>query len=431
MSLLADIAFPGQVGFSSPMPHLTRRTALIASAAAAAASAAHPLRAQVGSSFDTIVVGAGVFGAWTAEALRRRGERVLLVDAWAPAHARASSGGESRMTRGAYGSDAVYTRMAWESLPDWRSLSAAAGLPIFHETGVLFFFPRADAYVQGSLDVHRRMGLPTEALDAAELRRRFPQIDFAGVEVGLYEPSFGALMARRAVETLVARFVAAGGSYLRAAIAPPVGAGPLQEVVTGSGERLAAGRFVFACGPWLPKLFPGLLGNRIFPTRQEVFFFAPPAGERRFSPGQLPGWADFNGGDIYYGFPDLEGRGFKIAHDAHGPAIDPDRGDRTPSAPGLADVRAFMARRFPTLAQAPLSEARVCQYENSSNGDLLIDLHPDRPNLLLVGAGSGHGFKHGPAVGRYAADRLLGMLKSVEPRFSLASKGTAQARDVH
>ena len=155
------------------------------------------------------------------------------------------------------------------------------------------------------------------------------------------------------------------------------------------------------------------------------------AGETRFEPGALPGWADFNSGDIYYGFPNLEGRGFKIAHDAHGPAIDPDRGDRTPSAPALADVRAFMARRFPALSNAPLSEARVCQYENSSNGDLLIDLHPGRPNLLLVGAGSGHGFKHGPAVGRYAADRLLGRLTSIESRFSLASKGTAQARDVH
>jgi sarcosine oxidase len=405
---------------------ITRRTAL-----AGAAFAAAPLRAQGRSAFDTIVVGAGVFGAWSAEALRRRGQRVLLLDAWAPAHARASSGGESRMTRGAYGADAVYTRMAWESLADWRALSADAGLPIFHEAGVLFFFPRLDPYVRDSLTVHRQLGLPTQALDAGELRRRFPQIDFAGVEIGLYEPRFGALMARRAVETLVVRFVAAGGSYRRAAVAPPGGSGPLREVVTQDGGRLTADRFVFACGPWLPKLFPDLLGRRIFPTRQEVFFFAPPTGDDRFAPGRLPGWADFNGGDIYYGFPDLEGRGFKIAHDAHGPAIDPDLGDRTPSAAALAGVRAFMARRFPALAGAPLSEARVCQYENSSNGDLLIDLHPDRPNLLLVGAGSGHGFKHGPAVGRYAADRLLGKLPTPEPRFGLASKGEVQARGVH
>jgi glycine/D-amino acid oxidase-like deaminating enzyme len=90
-----------------------------------------------------------------------------------------------------------------------------------------------------------------------------------------------------------------------------------------------------------------------------------------------------------------------------------------------------MERRFPGLRGAPLNEARVCQYENSANGDLLIDRHPDRPNVVLVGAGSGHGFKHGPAVGAYAAKLVTGALARPEPRFSLASKGERQARAVH
>ncbi len=162
-----------------------------------------------------------------------------------------------------------------------------------------------------------------------------------------------------------------------------------------------------------------------------MFFFAPERGDDRFEPQRLPGWADFNDGDIYYGMPDLEGRGFKIAHDQHGPRFDPDSGDRQPSAAGLAEIRGYMARRFPALASRPLVESRVCQYENSSNGDLLIDRHPRWPNALLVGAGSGHGFKHGPAVGRYAAELLTGRLAKVEPRFSLASKGDVQHREVH
>jgi sarcosine oxidase len=188
---------------------------------------------------------------------------------------------------------------------------------------------------------------------------------------------------------------------------------------------------VFACGPWLPKVFPRLLGPRIFPTRQEVFFFAPPAGDARFTLGALPGWADFNNGDIFYGMPDLESRGFKIAHDKHGPPIDPDRGDRVASPGALAEVRAYLSKRFPALANAPLNEERVCQYENSSNGDLLIDRHPTASNVLLVGAGSGHGFKHGPEVGRYAAELLTGRLKVVEPRFNLATKAERQNRAVH
>ena len=189
-------------------------------------------------------------------------------------------------------------------------------------------------------------------------------------------------------------------------------------------------RFVFAAGPWLPKLFPEVIASRIFPTRQEVFFFAPPPGDRRFMPGAMPGWADFNGGDVYYGFPDLEGRGVKFAHDAHGPVVDPDTQSREPSAAALADIVAFRDRRFPLLRGAPLTEARVCQYENSSNGDFLIDLHPAHANVLLVGGGSGHGFKHGPEVGRYAARRLFGSV-SPEPRFSLATKASSQKREVH
>lgn len=383
------------------------------------------------NTWDAIVVGAGVLGAWTAWHLRRKGQRVLLLDAWGPAHARASSGGESRMTRTAYGLDEIYTRMAWDSLEDWRWLSARSGLPVFHRLGVVFFFQRLEPYVTQTLEVHRRLKLPTEALDRAALARRYPQVVWDGVEIGLYEPELGALMARRAVQTLVAEFVRAGGEYQAAAVLPPPSSKRLDSIVCADGRKHAATRFVFACGPWLPKLFPQLLGSRIFPTRQEVFFFAPEAGDQRFSPGHLPGWADFNQGDIYYGFPDLEGRGFKIAHDKHGPPMDPDLGDRTPSPEGIADVRQFMQRRFPALAARPLSEARVCQYENSSNGDLLIDRHPDWDNAWLVGAGSGHSFKHGPAVGRLAAELLTGERASIEPRFSLATKAAVQDRAVH
>jgi glycine/D-amino acid oxidase-like deaminating enzyme len=161
-----------------------------------------------------------------------------------------------------------------------------------------------------------------------------------------------------------------------------------------------------------------------------VFFFAPPAGDRRFLPGAMPGWADFNGGDIFYGFPDLEGRGVKFAHDAHGIEVDPDAQDRQPTEAALAEIITFRDRRFPLLKGAPLTEARVCQYENSSNGDFLIDFHPRYGNVLLVGGGSGHGFKHGPEVGRYAANRLLGSV-AAEPRFSLASKAATHSREVH
>lgn len=377
------------------------------------------------------VVGAGTFGAWTAHHLLKAGHEVTLIDAFGPAHSRASSGGESRLIRAAYGSDAIYTQMSMDSLPQWQSLSANAGLPIFIPNGILFFFPTEEPYARDTLAVHRELGLPTEILSAAKLSARFPMFDFDGIELGLFEPTFGALMARRAIQTLVEQFVRSGGSYVSGAVAPPdASIGDLRQLELSSGDTVAADLFVFAAGPWLPKLFPDVIGARIRVTRQEVFYFAPPAGDHRFSPAALPGWADFNQGDMFYGFPDLESRGVKFAHDIHGPVVDPDTHDRRAGEAELAEVVAYRDRRFPALRGAPLTGAEVCQYENSSNGDFLIDFHPQLSNVLLVGGGSGHGFKHGPEVGRYAAARLSDSIEP-EPRFSLATKSETHRREVH
>jgi len=377
-----------------------------------------------------IVVGAGVFGSWTAHHLQNAGHRVTLVDAWGASHSRASSGGESRLTRAGYGRDAIYTRFAHDSLPQWRALSAISGLPILIPCGVVFFSEREDDYFRGSIAVHKELGFSIERMSGADLQRAFPMIDFAGIEVGLHEPRFGALMARRSVQTLVERFVKAGGEYRRGAALPVEGSGKLEAVKLQSGESLKADRFVFALGPWLPKIFPDILGRKIFATRQEVFYFATPPGDRRYLPDVMPGWADFNAGDIFYGFPDIENRGVKFAHDQHGELIDPDTQDRRITKAALDEVIAFRDRRFPALRGAQLTGSEVCQYENSSNGDFLIDVHPQLENVLLLGGGSGHGFKHGPEVGRYAARRLFSSA-NLEPRFSLATKGETQHREVH
>jgi sarcosine oxidase len=320
--------------------------------------------------------------------------------------------------------------MAFDSLAEWKGLGDRSGLAIFVPHGVLFFTAFPDDYFRQTLEVHRRLNLATEELGRAEMLRRFPMIDFSDVELGIYEPEFGALMAQRAVQALVAQFVAARGKYcqLHAEISPQEGA--LKSLSLSDGSRLEADTFVIAAGPWLGKIFPELLAERIVPTRQEIFYFAPPTGDARFQPSAMPGWADFNGGDFFYGFPDIEARGVKFAHDVHGPVVDPDTQSREPSDAALAAVIAFRDRRFPSLRGSPLVGAEVCQYENSSNGDFLIDFHPAMPNVLLVGGGSGHGFKHGPEVGRYAAARLLGAA-AIEPRFSLPSKGVSRQREVH
>ncbi|HYA98147.1 MAG TPA: N-methyl-L-tryptophan oxidase [Methylomirabilota bacterium] len=378
--------------------------------------------------YDVAVVGAGVFGAWTAWHLARAGRRVVLLDQYGPANARASSGGESRIIRAGYGPDELYTRFALRSLALWKEFFARTGQALFVHTGVLWLARDADNYARQTTETLARAGAPCEKLDQTGLAKRFPQFDLQGVDWGFLEPDAGVLLARRAVEAVLADAVRGGAAYQVAGVRTPAARGKLASVETCGGERISAGTFVFACGPWLGKVFPGVLGERIFPSRQEVFFFGAPPGERRFAPPAMPAWIYL--GDEVYGLPDLEGRGFKIAFDRHGEAVDPDTQSRIVSAEMAKRVTAYVARRFPALREAPIVETRVCQYENTSSGDFLVDRHPEMENVWLVGGGSGHGFKHGPAVGEYVAARLAGSAPE-EPRFSLASKKTVQKRAVY
>jgi len=400
--------------------------------------------------FDVAVVGAGVFGSWTAHQLNLAGAQVVLVDAYGAGNSRASSGGESRVLRMGYGPDEIYTRMAQRSRTLWLKLSDQINNPaspasprLFQPTGVLWLAHGNDPYCEATLETFERCQISYSRLDRDELAHRFPQLETGSVNWAIFEPDSGVLMARQAVQAVVALAQTAGVTYLSDAVSAPDGSlgGPshqasalsggalnLKSLDTVSGNKLCARQFVFACGPWLPKLFPSLLAELIHVTRQEVFFFGVPPHDDRFSPERMPAWIDFN--DLVYGIPNLDNRGFKIAIDAHGPPFDPDTGERIVSSESVSAVRACLAQRMPALADAPVTETRVCQYENTSNGDFLIDRHPAFENVWLVGGGSGHGFKHGPAVGEYVAALISGN-PTVEPRFTLATKEKVQHRKVY
>ena len=415
----------------------TRRQFVKAAAAGALGGTLVPVRARAqapavtaGRSYDVAVIGAGVFGAWTAHHLRQAGRSVALVDAYGPASARASSGGHTRVIRMGYGDQEIYTRWSMRSLGLWKSLFERMGRPwLFQPAGVLWMARGEDPLTTSTLATLQRLDVRHERLGRADLDRRWPQIDFGPTTWAIHEPESGLLFAYRAVQAVVEAATAAGVEYVQERVGPPpAGQGPLAAVTTASSRAVVAGTYVFACGPWLPKLFPDLLGERIFPTRQEVFYFGPAPGDPRFRPPAMPVWVDF--AEEIYGLPDVEGRGFKASLDRHGPSFDPDTGERALTPQTLATVREFVGRRFPALKDAPLLSGEVCQYENTSNGDFLIDRHPERDNVWLVGGGSGHGFKHGPALGEYVAARVLEGGK-VDDRFSLATKAKVQKRAVY
>jgi glycine/D-amino acid oxidase-like deaminating enzyme len=352
---------------------------------------------------------------------------VALIDAYGAANSRASSGDESRIMRMGYGADEIYTRSAQHALRRWLELSDRSGEQLFYETGVLWLAHYDDPYPLQTVETLGALAVPFEKLTMAEVMRRYPQFALEGISWAAIEPHSGVLAARRAVQAVVREAIRIGVEYSEEMIQPPAGQAKLDQVVKSNGQRVGAAAFVFACGPWLPKIFPELLGELIQPTRQEVFYFDTPGA--RFQPPGFPTWIDFK--EEVYGLPALAGRGIKIAIDRHGPPFDPDTGDRAPTSEGLAEVRLRLARRLPALKDAPVQEARVCQYENTSRGDFLIDRHPEFENVWLVGGGSGHGFKHGPTVGEYVARRIDGSNEGIERRFSLGSKSGEYRRSVY
>jgi sarcosine oxidase len=375
-----------------------------------------------------VVVGAGVFGAWSALRLARDGWHVTLVDAYGPANGRASSSDHSRVIRAGYGALEIYTRWATDALADWQWLAKKSGQRLVEECGALFLGEPGSPYLAETAATLTACGVTHERLDAAAVASRYPQLGVIGLGDAVYEARGGVLRARHAVSAAVAVAQSYGTTYRQAFVAPLDESTTAPVVRLADGETLTADHYVFACGPWLPRVLPAAVGARIRPTRQEVLYLGVPAGDARFGIERLPVWIDFASG--LYGIPDVDAQGFKVGIDRHGPAIDPDAADRLVGEDAVVAARTFFARRFPALAEAPFVDGRVCQYENTSSGDFLIDRHPQWPNVWIAGGGSGHGFKHGPAVGKHVTDLLDGRAE-VEPRFALSGKSVEASRAVY
>ena len=209
--------------------------------------------------FDVAVIGAGVFGAWTAWHLAKRRQRVVLIDAYGAANARASSGGETRIIRMGYGADELYTLWAQKSLEQWKRFFEAAKAPLFHETGVLWLGGEDDSQLQRTSTTLRHCKVPFDKYDRSTLESRYPQVSFEGVTTGIFEPHSGVLMARRAVAALVEEALRLGVQYCGAQILKPTGSGRLEQIATSQGEKISAEHFIFACGAWLGKVFPEIL----------------------------------------------------------------------------------------------------------------------------------------------------------------------------
>ena len=276
--------------------------------AASAGRAATPPRSAV---TDVVVIGGGAFGVWTALTLREMGHQVTLLDAYGPGSSRATSGDETRQIRVGYGDREGYARMAHRAMDAWTAREAEFGVPLLVRTGRLEIAPTWTPALRATQAMLARFGVATEAFTVDELRRRYPQMGFDGIGVGLLEPGAGVVRAKQAILAAAAAFARKGGTVVVQRAEPGrAEGGRLVDVALADGSRLAAQQFVFACGPWLPKVFPDLLGRRIRVPKRDVLYFGVPAGDTRFAPPALPNFSE----STYYGFPSINGRGEGLSH---------------------------------------------------------------------------------------------------------------------
>jgi glycine/D-amino acid oxidase-like deaminating enzyme len=382
----------------------TTATAVIAEAAQAQPSPA--IRAGLP---DIVVVGAGAFGGWTALTLRERGHRVTLLDAYGAGNPRASSGDESRHLRAGYDDREIYSDWAFRAMALWKEREKEFGRSLMYPAPRLQMAGTLTKGLAAQKAIFDKLGIPYEILQQDELRRRYPQINFDDVGFAFAETpaSSAVLRARDSMIAVAEMFARKGGEFRIAEALPGAASGRrLNALELGQGDSISAQVYVFACGPWLPRIFPALLGRKIASYRRELYYWGVPAGDTRFNWPNLPTWSDDVLGN--YGFPNID-RGVKIAPPQAGLFLqDPDEDERVPSAYLMRRARKWVAKRFPALADMPIVESRICQVEESANGDFMIDRHPDYDNVWIVGGGSGHGFKHGPYLGRYVADRVTG-----------------------
>ena len=212
------------------------------------------------------------------------------------------------------------------------------------------------------------------------------------------------------------QFMKLGSDYVENCVKPPECAhGELREIKMDDGTTIQADYYIFCCGPWMRTVFPDVIGGLVQPTRQEVFFFDTPP---EFMSGHMPMWGHFGDG-FRYGIPGSTFHGFKFADDNRGRSFDPETGDRNPSSAGMEAARKYVSLRFPGLKNADIIDTRVCQYENTPDEHFIIDRHPEAENGWLLGGGSGHGFKMGPALGEVMAD-LVTAKKPINPFFALS-----------
>lgn len=369
--------------------------------------------------YDVIVLGLGAMGAATTLQLARRGVRVLGIDQYAPPHAMGSSHGDTRITRLAIGEGAHYSPLAMRSHEIWRGLEAETGAELMTRTGMLLVSSsatRASVHVphffRNTVEAAVEHDIAHELLDAAEIRRRFPQFAVADDEVGYFEPEAGFLRPEACIATQLQLAGQAGAVLRTNTEVDAIDWGPDGVMVRSRTETFAADRLVMAMGAWAPDMLPPPHRDLFTVRRQVLHWFEIARNPEMFAPGRCPVfiWELPVEDRVIYGFPAVDGPegGVKIATEQQGEATDPRLANRTVAPEESSRMhRECIAPFMPGVSDRAI-KAAACLYTVTPDAGFVVDRHPESERVTVVSACSGHGFKHSAAIGEAVASRLTG-----------------------
>ena len=315
--------------------------------------------------------------------------------------------------------------LAVDSLKRWSALEEDTRSRLMTQTGALLIGKRQPSFETKCYEAIRSLGLDAQMLNSNEVAERFPQFNTSSFAYGVFDPSGAILHAESVVRALLELARMRRVDIVERERITQINdeAGEI-SIITESGNSIKCQRAMIASGPWSRKLLP-LLAKKLTTTRQELVYFEPRSKSSRFEATAFPIFLELESG--FYGFPIHQRGAMKIANHHKGIEVDPDSKDDNVSEEFVDQCRAFFSEFIPGLADARVTETRVCVYNNTSDDDFIIDWHPELDGVLIVTGFSGHGFKFAATVGRIAADLLISGSASFNiERFGLARFNNVQ-----
>ena len=355
--------------------------------------------------YDAAVIGLGGMGSAAAAHLARRGARVIGLDRYPLMHELGASAGRSRIIRKAYFEDLAYVPLLQRAYELWRELERSVNAPLLDLCGVLVVGPGEADATRGVLRASEEFGIPVEVMNAAEVRRRYPQLCPLDTEIGIFEPEAGIVFPERAVEAhinvaLAQRAVLEGNTRVTG------WRGDASSVIVQIDGRdaIETDRLIVCAGPWIPSAF-AQLGLPIRVQRNVQYWFQPLTDE--FERGRFPAFFLDRAGlpAPLYGFPDL-GDGVKVAFHGLGKTTDADTLDRDVSDVEVDVIKRTLQEWMPDAA-GELASVKACMYAMTPDQHFLIGPDPHDPRIIIAAGFSGHGFKFVPVIGEILAQLAL------------------------